>query len=66
MCACHIEGVVRLRFRLNAAGGIEAVEVIKSSGSELLDSSSIRAVHRAAPMPPVTGWVEMPMRYVLK
>lgn len=61
-----MEGVVRLRFMLNHAGGVDAVEVVKSSGHEILDSASINAVYRAAPLPYVNGWVEMPMRYVLK
>jgi TonB family protein len=61
-----MEGVVRLRFTLNHSGGVDAVEVVKSSGYEILDSESISAVYRAAPMPYVNGWVEMPMRYVLK
>ena len=61
-----MEGVVRLRFMLNHSGGVDAVEVVKSSGYEILDSASISAVYRAAPMPYVNGWVEMPMRYVLK
>jgi len=61
-----MEGVVRLRFMLNHSGGVDAVELVKSSGYEILDSASISAVYRAAPMPYVNGWVEMPMRYVLK
>jgi protein TonB len=61
-----IEGEVRLRFRLNSSGNVEAVEVVKSSGYEILDSASIRAVYRAAPMPSVRGWIEVPMAYVLK
>ena len=61
-----IEGVVRIRFRLNAEGLIEKIEVIESSGSEILDNASIRAVYRAAPMPVVNGWVEVPIKYVLK
>jgi TonB family protein len=61
-----MEGVVRLRFMLNPSGGVDAVEVVKSSGYEILDTASISAVYRAAPMPYVNGWVEMPMRYVLK
>ena len=61
-----MEGVVRLRFMLNPSGGVDAVEVVKSSGYEILDSASISAVYRAVPMPYVNGWVEMPMRYVLK
>ena len=33
-----IEGEVRLRFRLNSAGIVESVEVVKSSGYEILDN----------------------------
>ncbi len=61
-----IEGEVRLRFRLNSAGNVDAVEVVKSSGYEILDSASIRAVYSAAPMPSVQGWIEVPIAYVLK
>jgi periplasmic protein TonB len=61
-----IEGVVRLRFRLNSSGTVEKIEIVQSSGSEILDSASISAVYRAAPMPYVNGWVEIPMKYVLK
>ena len=61
-----IEGEVRLRFRLNSAGSVETVEVVKSSGYEILDTASIRAVYRAAPMPSVQGWIEVPIAYVLK
>jgi protein TonB len=61
-----VEGVVRIRFRLNTEGFIEKIEVIESSGSEILDKASIQAVYRAAPMPVVSGWVEVPIKYVLK
>jgi TonB family protein len=61
-----IEGVVRLRFRLNHEGSIEKIEILESSGSAILDNASVRAVYRAVPMPAVSGWVEMPMKYVLK
>jgi protein TonB len=61
-----IEGEVRLRFRINSAGSVESVEIVKSSGYEILDSASVRAVSRAAPMPSVRGWIEVPIAYVLK
>jgi TonB family protein len=61
-----IEGEVRLRFRINSAGSVESVEIVKSSGYEILDSASVRAVYRAAPMPSVQGWIEVPIAYVLK
>ncbi len=61
-----IEGVVRLRFRLASSGTVEKIEIVQSSGYAVLDDASIRAVYRAAPMPYVNGWIDMPMRYVLK
>jgi TonB family protein len=61
-----IEGVVRVRFRLTSSGTVEKIEIVKSSGSVILDNASISTVYRAAPMPHVSGWVEMPMKYVLK
>lgn len=61
-----IEGVVHVRFRLRPQGDVDRVEIVKSSGSEILDESSIRTVYRAAPMPYVNGWVEVPIVYVLK
>ncbi len=61
-----IEGVVRLRFRLASSGAVEKIEILQSSGFEILDNASIGAVYRAAPLPYVSGWVEVPMKYVLK
>lgn len=61
-----IEGVVRLRFKLNAAGDVEVLELVKSSGYDILDTASIRAVYKAVPFPHVSGWVEMPIKYVLQ
>jgi TonB family protein len=61
-----IEGTVLVRFKVLPTGEIEKVNVIKSSGSDILDTASVRTVYRAAPMPYVNGWVEVPMSYVLK
>ena len=61
-----IEGKVKLRFKVAPSGVVNIVEIVESSGSEVLDEASIRAVSRAAPMPYVTGWVEVPIVYVLK
>ncbi len=61
-----IQGVVRLRFILNQSGAVDKIEILQSSGSEVLDDASIQAVYRAAPMPYVHGWVEIPIAYVLK
>ena len=61
-----IEGVVRVRFRLKPSGSIEKVEIIRSSGHTILDTASVNTVYRAAPMPYVQGWLEVPLEYVLK
>ena len=61
-----VEGVVLVRFKVLPTGEIERVDIIKSSGSDILDTASVRTVYRAAPMPYVNGWVEVPMSYVLK
>lgn len=61
-----IEGEVRLRFRISPAGEVEKVEILKGSGHALLDSASIRTVYRAAPLPYVEGWLEVPLSFVLQ
>jgi TonB family protein len=61
-----VEGVVLVRFKVLPTGEIEKVDIVKSSGSDILDTASVRTVYRAAPMPYVNGWVEVPMSYVLK
>jgi TonB family protein len=61
-----IQGVVHLRFRVKPEGEVDSVEIVKSSGSEILDTASVRTVYRAAPMPYVKGWIEVPIAYVLK
>ena len=61
-----IEGVVRLRFRVRPQGSIERVEIVTSSGSDILDTASVSTLYRAGPMPYVNGWVEVPIAYVLR
>jgi TonB family protein len=55
-----------VRFKLKPSGEIDRVEIVKSSGYDILDSASIRTLYRAGPLPYVNGWVEVPMAYVLK
>jgi protein TonB len=61
-----IEGTVLVRFKVLPSGDIEAVDVVRSSGAQILDEASVNTVYRAAPMPYVKGWVEVPMVYELK
>ena len=60
-----IQGNVHVRFRLREDGQVEAVEIARSSGSRLLDEASLETIRRAAPYPPVRGWVRVPIAYTL-
>ena len=61
-----IEGTVLVRLRILPSGDVGAVDIVRSSGSEILDSATVRTMYRAAPLPFVDGWIEVPMSYVLK
>jgi TonB family protein len=61
-----IEGTVLVRFKVLPSGTIDTVNIVRSSGAEILDEASVRTVYRAAPMPYVNGWIEVPMSYILK
>lgn len=56
------EGKVRVRFVITGGGGVEALEVIASSGYSSLDQAALDAINRAAPFPPLpaeTGLSEL-------
>jgi TonB family protein len=61
-----IEGTVLVRFKVLPSGTVETVNVVRSSGASILDEASVTTVYRAAPLPFVSGWVEVPMSYILK
>lgn len=61
-----IEGKVFLRFKINPNGEVEEVKIIKSSGSEILDKTSIETLKRSAPLPYVAGWIELPLAFRLE
>ena len=60
-----IQGVAHVRFKLRPTGEVETIQIVKSSGYDILDTASIRTIYRAAPMPYVDGWIEVPISYVL-
>lgn len=49
----QLHGELLLTVGLNRDGGINSIEVIKSSGSPLLDAAAERIVRLAAPFPPI-------------
>jgi TonB family protein len=54
-----IEGRAAVRFRLASNGKLESVELLESSGSEVLDQASLETVRRAAPLPYKDGWLRV-------
>ena len=54
-----IEGQATIRFRLKPDGKVESVELVGSSGSDILDQASLETVHRAAPLPYKEGWLKV-------
>ena len=54
-----IEGRATVRFKLMPNGKVEAVELLETSGSEVLDQASLETVHRAAPLPYKDGWLRV-------
>ena len=60
-----VQGTVELRFRIAADGSVEAMEILRSSGFPILDQASQQTIRRAAPYPPVRGWIRLPLSYRL-
>jgi len=60
-----IEGIVQIRFKILPSGGVERVELVKSSGYEILDSDAIRTVYKAGRLPYVKKWIEVPISYYI-
>ena len=47
------QGVVVVRFTISRAGQVGSINVLRSSGSEVLDEAGLALVRRAAPFPPL-------------
>jgi translation initiation factor IF-2 len=58
------EGVVELRFRVDASGLASEVTVVRSAG-EPLDSEAVAAVRRSAPFPPCAAALSVPVAFRL-
>ncbi len=53
------EGQATVRFRIKTDGKVEGVELLDSSGSEILDQASLETVQRSAPLPYKEGWLKV-------
>ncbi len=54
-----IEGKTVIRFKLKPGGQVEAVEIVETSGSDILDKASLETVREAAPLPYKEGWLKV-------
>lgn len=59
------EGRTTVRFRINGDGGLDSLELVESSGINLLDQASVKAVEKGAPYPAVEGWIKVPIVFRL-
>jgi len=59
------DGDALVRFEINRSGSAENIRVVRSSGHDWLDTSAIRAVETASPLPWVYGPLEVPVHFEL-
>jgi TonB family protein len=55
----HIEGKATVRFKITPDGKVDAVELVESSGSDILDQASLETVNQAIPLPYKEGWLKV-------
>jgi len=60
------EGEVLLRIRVGEGGIPGEVRIARSSGTRALDDAARNGVVRAAPLPSLPGWFEVPVRFFLR
>jgi TonB family protein len=61
-----IEGTVYVSFRISPEGDPTHIEILKSSGHNILDTATMDVVRKAAPYPYFESRIEVPIIYKLK
>jgi len=61
-----IEGTVITEFSINNKGYPQDITVRKSSGYEILDSTAINIIKKAAPFPQIDGHIVIPIKFSLR
>jgi protein TonB len=61
-----LQGVTRIQFRVDAAGRAAEIATVESSGWPLLDAAAEQAARDARELPPLYGWVRVPVRFALE
>jgi TonB family protein len=59
------DGDALVRFEINRSGSAQNIRVVQSSGHDRLDTSAVRAVETASPLPWVYGPLEVPVHFEL-
>ena len=54
-----IEGRVHLKFVILSNGEVQNIEIVRSSGSSILDKEAISTIKRASPFPPIPKELEL-------
>lgn len=60
------KGTVKVGFKISLEGAVQALRVLKSSGSAALDDAALAAVRAAAPLPYFPQSIALPLEYRLK
>jgi periplasmic protein TonB len=53
-----LQGKLLLEFTILASGELESAQIVRSSGSNLLDHEALRAMKAAAPFRPIPPWID--------
>ena len=53
-----LQGKLLLEFTILATGELESAQIVRSSGSNLLDHEALRAMKAAAPFRPIPPWID--------
>jgi protein TonB len=61
-----LQGVTRIQFRVDAAGRAAEIATLESSGWPLLDAAAEQGARDARELPPLYGWVRVPVRFALE
>lgn len=61
----RLEGVVYVSFRVDEKGAPLDITVLRTSGYRALDEEAVRTIKRAAPLPPLSEIIEVPITYRL-
>jgi len=61
-----IEGTVYVKFRINPDGQPAEIQIVRSSGSEILDKGALKIIKNAGPFPYVNDALEIPISFRLE